>query len=345
MLKTDRGGDYRSREFAQYLRKHLIEHEVTVPDSPEMNGLAERMNRTILEKAKCMCAHADLPKSACYVYNRLPNAPLKCKSPHEVWYSRKPDLSNLRVFGCVAYALVPAAKRKKFDNRTEKMRFLGYHKGHRGYKLMEKGSNRVFYQTDVTFDENNFRLTEVKPAERRDKAPTVEVEVRSSGSRASLPAEVPVEPIDVPGRQREDPEVVATPREREPKPVAEHSRPIHDRKQVMRYGLEEQINDAEEVIASALCAAETEEPKTMNQAKKRHDAKKWMKAAQDEMGSLLEHDTWSPNHPLDERSSVASGCSRLSMTKTERQRGTSVGWLHRGTHKPRESTTMRHSPR
>ena len=135
----------------------------------------EEMNRTILEKAKCMCALADLPKSlwaeaastACYMYNRLPNAPLKCKSRHKVWYSRKPDLSNLRVFGCVAYALVPAARRKKFDNRTEKMRFLGYHKGHRGYKLMEKGSNRVFYRTDVTFDESNFRLTEEKPVTKR----------------------------------------------------------------------------------------------------------------------------------------------------------------------------------
>ena len=94
---------------------------------------------------------------------------------------------------------------------------------------------------------------------------------------------MPVEPIDVPARQREDPEVVAAPQEREPKPVAEHSRPIRDRKQVMRYGLEEQINVAEEVIASALCSAETEEPKTMNQAKKKPDAKKWMKAAQDEM--------------------------------------------------------------
>ena len=307
MLKTDGGGEYRSREFAQYLRKHQIEHEVTVPDSPEINGLAERTNRTILEKAKCMCAHADLPKSlraeaastACYMYNRLPNAPLKCKSPHEVSYSRKPDLSNLRVFGCVAYALVPAAKRKKFANRTGKMRFLGYYKGHRGYKLMEKGSNRVFYRADVTFDENNFRLTAVKPAERRDEAPTVEVEVRSSGSRASLPAEVPVEqPIDVPARQREDPEAVATPREREPEPVAEDSRPIRDRKQVMRYRVEEQINVAEEVIASALCAAETEEPKNMNQARKRPDAKKWMKAAQDEMDSLLTDQTtpWTQDH-------------------------------------------------
>ena len=130
MLKTDGGGEYRSREFAQYLRKHQIENEVTMPDSPEMNGLAERMNRTILEKAKCMYAQA--VSTACYMYNRLPNAPLKCKSHHEVWYTRKPDLSNLRVFGCVAYALVPAAKRKKFDNRTEKMCFLGYHKRHRG---------------------------------------------------------------------------------------------------------------------------------------------------------------------------------------------------------------------
>ena len=75
--------------------------------------------------------------------------------------------SQVRVFGCVAYALVPAAKWKKFDNRTGKMRFLGYHKGHRGYNLMEKGSNRVFYRTDVTFDESNFRLTEEKPVTKR----------------------------------------------------------------------------------------------------------------------------------------------------------------------------------
>ena len=135
VLRTDVGGEYRSREFAQYLIKHQIEHEVTVPHSPEMNGLAEWMNRTIPEKAKCMCAHAGLPRSlwaetastATYVYNRLPNTPLKGKSPYEIWYSRKPDLRNLRVFCCVAYALVPAAKRRKFDDRTVKMRFLGCH--------------------------------------------------------------------------------------------------------------------------------------------------------------------------------------------------------------------------
>ena len=60
---------------------------------------------------------------------------------------------------------------------------------------------------------------------------------------------------------------MAAPREREPEPVAEHSRPIPDHKQVIRYGLEEQLNCAEEVIASALCAAELDELKTMNDAR------------------------------------------------------------------------------
>ena len=157
------------------------------------------MNRTILEKAKCMCAHAGLPRSlwaeaastATYVYNRLPNAPLIGKSPHEVWYNRKPDLSNLRVFGCVSYALVPAAKRRKFDDRTTKMRFLGYHKGHRRYKLMEEGGTHVYYRTNVTFDEDNFRLSPDRAGSDM-VIPTIKVNIGSSGSHATKPVEAPV---------------------------------------------------------------------------------------------------------------------------------------------------------
>ena len=69
---------------------------------------------------------------------------------------------------------------------------------------------------------------------------------------------------------------MAVPRVREPDLVAEHSRPIRDRKQVVRYRVEEQLNIAEEVIASALCAAELEEPKTIREARKHPDAKKWL---------------------------------------------------------------------
>ena len=100
---------------------------------------------------------------------------------------------------------------------------------------MEKGSNRVFYRTDVTFDENNFKLTEEKPVtRRREDETTVEVDVGRSGSRAGLPV---VKPPDVPveqeeedvSEQRENPEAVAVPHEREEMPVAEHQRPIRNR--------------------------------------------------------------------------------------------------------------------
>ena len=277
-----------------------------MPDSPEMNGLAERMNRTILEKAKCMCAHAGLPYSlwaeaastATYIYNHLPNAPLKGKSPYELWYGRKPDLSNLKVFGCVAYALVPAAKRRKFADRTEKMRFLGYHKGHRGYKLMERGGNRVFYRTDITFDEHNFRLSPEENVRHVMETPLVEVDVCSSGRRAGQPAldsnDVPaVEPNQVSARLRVMPEMVAVPNEPQPELAAVHSRPTCKTKPIERYSVEEQVNVAEEVIASALCAAKLDELKTLREARKRPDAGKWLAAAQEEMDSLIEHDTWS----------------------------------------------------
>ena len=59
---------------------------------------------------------------------------------------------------------------------------------------MERGSNHVFYRTDVTFDESNFRLTEEKPmTRRREDETTIKVDVGRRGSRASLPAEKPAE--------------------------------------------------------------------------------------------------------------------------------------------------------
>ena len=205
------------------------------------------------------------------------------------------------MFGCVAYALVPVAKRRKFGDRTEKMRFLGYHKGHRGYRLMERGGNRVFYRTDVTFDEHNFRLTPEEDERRVMETPSVEIDVCSSGRRAGKPApEVPVAvPDRVPANLRVMPEMVAIPNEPQPELAAVHSRPTRMKKPIDRYGVDEQAKvievdeEVEELIASALCAAEMDEPKTLREARKRPDASKWLAAAQEEMNSLMEHETWS----------------------------------------------------
>ena len=49
VLGTDNGGEYTSKEFEQLLKKQGTQHELTVPKTPQQNGVAERMNRALVE--------------------------------------------------------------------------------------------------------------------------------------------------------------------------------------------------------------------------------------------------------------------------------------------------------
>ena len=49
VLRTDNGGEYTSKEFEQYQKKQGTEHELTVSKTPQQNGVAERMNRKLVE--------------------------------------------------------------------------------------------------------------------------------------------------------------------------------------------------------------------------------------------------------------------------------------------------------
>ncbi|CAG9132206.1 unnamed protein product [Plutella xylostella] len=64
-LRTDNGKEYINRNFDSYLKKSGILHQTTVPYTPEQNGLSERMNRTIIEKSKCMLFNAQLQNCYC----------------------------------------------------------------------------------------------------------------------------------------------------------------------------------------------------------------------------------------------------------------------------------------
>jgi transposase InsO family protein len=61
-LRSDNGGKYTGRQFKVYLNHHGIKHERTVPYTPQQNGLAERMNRSLVEMARCMMFHEDVDK-------------------------------------------------------------------------------------------------------------------------------------------------------------------------------------------------------------------------------------------------------------------------------------------
>ena len=133
-LRTDNGGEYTSKEFETYLKQNGIRHERTVPKTPEQNGVAERMNRTIVETARCMLAEAKLPRKfwaeavsmAVYLRNRSPTTAVNGMTPFEALTGDKPCVDILRVFGCLAYVHVPKDERRKFDSKSKRCILLGY---------------------------------------------------------------------------------------------------------------------------------------------------------------------------------------------------------------------------
>ena len=46
-FRSDKGGEFTSNEFKAWLALHGVTQETTLPDSPESNGMAERLNRTL----------------------------------------------------------------------------------------------------------------------------------------------------------------------------------------------------------------------------------------------------------------------------------------------------------
>ena len=96
VFRTDNGGEFTSTEFEEYLRKEGIRHELTVPKNPEQNGVAERMNWTIVETARSMLAEAKLPRRfwaealiAVYFRNRSPTTAVKGMTPCEALTGEK----------------------------------------------------------------------------------------------------------------------------------------------------------------------------------------------------------------------------------------------------------------
>ncbi|GJT67788.1 disulfide-isomerase-like protein [Tanacetum coccineum] len=101
-----------SNEFTKYCKENGIARQLTAPYSPQQNGVVERRNRTVLSTTRSMMKAMKLPlnfwaeavRHAIYILNRVPTRALEDKTPYEALYNRKPNLENLRIFGCTAYA-------------------------------------------------------------------------------------------------------------------------------------------------------------------------------------------------------------------------------------------------
>ena len=85
--------------------------------------------------------------------NKTPIAAVHDVTPEEKYTGRKPDLSHLKVFGCIAYVHVPDELRRKLDPKAEKCIFVGYSLEQKGYKCYNPITRELRISRDVVFDE------------------------------------------------------------------------------------------------------------------------------------------------------------------------------------------------
>jgi hypothetical protein len=190
VFRSDNGGEYISRGFQGFLKAHGIEKQTSTPYRPQQNGVAERANRTLVEMSRSMLHAQNFKKSlwaeavvnAAYTRNRCPSRALFSITLEEAWSGRKPCISHMRVFGCIAYAMVPDEKRGKLDAKGTKCLFLGYCEGTKAYRLMCVQSKKIIKCKDVEFMEDSTNVgndLEMRPSGRNETPNVVIVDTSS----------------------------------------------------------------------------------------------------------------------------------------------------------------------
>jgi hypothetical protein len=162
ILRSDNGGEYTSKEFLNFYKGVRIKKELTTPYNPQQNGVAERKSRTIMEAVKIMIHDQDLPMclwaeatmTAVYVQNRLSHNALGFKTSKEMFTGKKPEVSHLKIFGCLVFIHIPKEKRKKLEPSGKKGIFVGYCEVSNAFRIYIPGHRHIEIRRDVTFDED-----------------------------------------------------------------------------------------------------------------------------------------------------------------------------------------------
>lgn len=198
-MRSDRGGEFTSNEFKEFCKTNEIRRPLTVPRSPQQNGVVERKNRTILNMARSMLKTKRMPKEfwaeavdcAVYLSNRCPTKSVWNKTPQEAWSGRKPSVSHLRVFGSIGYTHVPDQERSKLDDKSKRYIFIGYDSSSKGYKLYNPNSGKMVISRDVEFDEEDFWDWSSQEEEKYDFFPFLEDEEESRNEEVTTPSPSP----------------------------------------------------------------------------------------------------------------------------------------------------------
>lgn len=220
-----------------------------------------------------------------YLINRLATRSLDGMTPYEMLRSKKPNISHLKVFGCVCFARTETAGRKKLDDRTRMLVHLGTEPGSKAYRLLDPVTRRIVVSRDVHFTEEREWNWSNNDETEHSKAGEFEVNIRLLN--------------DTDDRIDDDPQEEET-----------HGEPVVDEDNSEEYTVEEDddsqaprrsqrvgrtpsyLNDyvlIAEIESERLLMVINEEPWNFDEARK---LKVWLEACKDKIFSIEKNKTW-----------------------------------------------------
>ncbi|KAH9704396.1 hypothetical protein KPL70_011449 [Citrus sinensis] len=207
-LRTDNGEEYTDSEFLTFCKQEGIQRQFTVAYTPQQNGVAERMNRTLTERIRAMLRTDGLPnsfwaeaaKTACYIVNRSPSIAIGLKTAMEMWTGKPADYSYLHAFRCPVYVMYNAQERTKLDAKSRRCIFLGYVDGVKGYRLWDPTAHKIVISRDVIFVEDQLQRRDEDDGTTKEKSETVPVymenNLEDSDSSEAAPEHEEQEPVE-----------------------------------------------------------------------------------------------------------------------------------------------------
>ncbi|PKU87515.1 Retrovirus-related Pol polyprotein from transposon TNT 1-94 [Dendrobium catenatum] len=172
VTRTDGGTEFVNHQFTSFLRSKGIQHQLSCPYTPEQNGVAERKHRHLIETARTLLHTASMPSNywpdavltAAYLINRLPTSNTNYVSPLWRMFNSEPDYTRLHTFGCECFPLLPKHLRHKLQPNAVSCVFLGYASDQKGYKCLDRKTNKIIISRHVTFNEHSFPFLATIPS-------------------------------------------------------------------------------------------------------------------------------------------------------------------------------------
>ncbi|GJU13954.1 putative ribonuclease H-like domain-containing protein [Tanacetum coccineum] len=159
IIRSDNGTEFKNRVMLEFCGEKGIKQEFSNARTPQQNGVAERMNRTLIEAARTMLADSHLPttfwaeavNTACYTFNRVRVTKPQNKTPYELLFGHKPILSYIRPFGCHVTILNTLSPLGKFDGKSDEGFLVGYSVNSKAFRVYNLVTKRVEVNLHVNF--------------------------------------------------------------------------------------------------------------------------------------------------------------------------------------------------